>query len=127
MFKNMRLVILFDMFLNPSFKMTASFANIARTTASASKLIFFNIKLVFNSLKIKNYFSYKDLIPDDLKSFLVYNLLVLAVVLATLAKLVVILKLRLRSISKTITSLIFLNIYTPPQHALTHIILFVLK
>ena len=98
MFKNMRLVILFDMFLNPSFKMTASFANIARTTASASKLIFFNIKLVFNSLKIKNYFSYKDLIPDDLKSFLVYNLLVLAVVLATLAKLVVILKLRLRSI-----------------------------
>ena len=33
MFKNMRLVILFDMFLNLSFKMT-SFANIARTTAS---------------------------------------------------------------------------------------------
>ena len=29
MFKNMRLVILFDMLLNPSFKMTASFANIA--------------------------------------------------------------------------------------------------
>ena len=28
--------------------------------------------------------------------------------------------------SKRITSLIFLNIYTPPQHALTHIILFVL-
>ena len=33
----------------------------------------FNIKLVFNSLKIKNYFSYKDPIPDDLKSFLVYK------------------------------------------------------
>ena len=31
----------------------------------------FNIKLVFNSFKIKNYFSYKDWIPDDLKSFLV--------------------------------------------------------
>ena len=39
-------------------------------------------------------------------------------------KLIVILKLGLRSISKRITSLIFLNIYTPLQHALTHIILF---
>ena len=51
----------------------------------------------------------------------------LAVVLATLAKLAVILKLGLRSISKKITSLIFLNIYTLPKHDLTHIILFVLK
>ena len=33
----------------------------------------FNIELVFNSFKIKNYFSYKDPIPDDLKSFLVYK------------------------------------------------------
>ena len=33
----------------------------------------FNIKLVFNSFKIKNYFSYKDPILDDLKSFLVYK------------------------------------------------------
>ena len=47
----------------------------------------------------------------------------LAVVQARLAKLVVILKLGLRSISKRITSLIFLNIYTLPQYALTHIIL----
>ena len=31
----------------------------------------FNIKLVFNSFKIKNYFSCKDPIPDNLKSFLV--------------------------------------------------------
>ena len=31
----------------------------------------FNIKLVFNSFKIKNYFTYKDPVPDDLKSFLV--------------------------------------------------------
>ena len=53
------------------------------------------------------------------------NLLVL--VLAILTKLVVILKLGLRSVSKMITSLIFLNIYTPPQHALIHIILFVSK
>ena len=40
MFKNMGLVILFDMFLNPSFKMTTSFANIARTTASTSKFVY---------------------------------------------------------------------------------------
>ena len=33
----------------------------------------FNIKLVFNSFKFKNYFSYKDSIPNDLKSFLVYK------------------------------------------------------
>ena len=51
------------------------------------------------------------------------NLIVLAVVLATLTKLVVILKVGLRNILKRIASLIFLNIYTPPQHALTHIIL----
>ena len=47
----------------------------------------------------------------------------LAVVLATLAKPVIILKLGLRSISKSITSLIFLNIYTLPKRALTHIII----
>ena len=40
MFKNMRLVTLFDMLLNPSFKMTTSFANIARTTASTSNFIY---------------------------------------------------------------------------------------
>ena len=33
----------------------------------------FNIKIVFNSFRIKNYFSYKDPILDDLKSFLVYK------------------------------------------------------
>ena len=37
---NVRLVILFDMFLNPRFKMTTSVANIARTRASTSKLIY---------------------------------------------------------------------------------------
>ena len=47
----------------------------------------------------------------------------LAVVLAILVKLIVILKLGLRSISKKIVSLIFLNIYTSPEHAFTHIIL----
>ena len=29
--------------------------------------------LAFNSLRIKFFFSYKDPIPDDLKSFLVYE------------------------------------------------------
>ena len=33
----------------------------------------FNIKLVFNSFKIKSYFSYKDSIPDNLKSFPVHK------------------------------------------------------
>ena len=32
-----------------------------------------NIKLALTSFKIKNYFSYKGPIPDDLKSFLVYK------------------------------------------------------
>ena len=40
-----------------------------------------------------------------------------------MAKHVVMLKLGLRNISKRIKSLIFLNIYTAPQHALTCIIL----
>ena len=33
----------------------------------------FNINLVFDSFKIKNYFSCKDPILNDLKSFLVYK------------------------------------------------------
>ena len=40
MFKNMRLVILFDMLFNPSFKMTTSLANISRTTANTTKFIY---------------------------------------------------------------------------------------
>ena len=40
MFKNMRLLILFDMFLNTSFKMTAGFANIVRAAASTGKFIY---------------------------------------------------------------------------------------
>ena len=86
-----------------------------------------NIKLVFNSFKIKNYFLYKDPIPKDSKSFLVYTFTCASSSSTILAKLVVLLKLGLRSISKRITSFIILNIYTPLQHGLTHIILFVLK
>ena len=44
--KNMRLVIFFDMFLNPTFKMTTSFVNIARTTAS----IFINLPNLRNKI-----------------------------------------------------------------------------
>ena len=55
------------------------------------------------------------------------NLLVQNFTLVTLAKLVVILKLELRNISKIITSLIFLNNCTPHQHALTGMVLFLLK
>ena len=33
----------------------------------------FNIKLVFNSFKVKNFFSYKEPIPNNLKFFLVYK------------------------------------------------------
>ena len=33
----------------------------------------FNIKQDFNSFKIKNYYAYKDPIPNDLKSFLVFK------------------------------------------------------
>ena len=40
MFENMRLVILFDILLSPSFKMRTSFVNIARTAASTSKFIY---------------------------------------------------------------------------------------
>ena len=40
MIKNMRLVILFDIILNPSSKMTTSFADIPITTASTSKFIY---------------------------------------------------------------------------------------
>ena len=87
----------------------------------------FNIKLVFNSFKIKNYFSYKDPIPDDLKSFIVYKFTCASCSSSYIGETCRTFKLGLRNISKRITSLIFLNIYTPPQHALTHIILFVSK
>ena len=40
MLKNMRLNILFDMFLNPSFKMTTCSANIARTTDGTIKFVY---------------------------------------------------------------------------------------
>ena len=78
----------------------------------------FNIKLVFYSFKIKNCFSYKEPTPNGLKSFLVYKF-----TRASCSHF----KTRIEEHIKRITSLIFLNIYTPPYHAFTHIILFILQ
>ena len=36
----MKIVILFDIFVNPSFKMMTGFANIARTRARTSKFLY---------------------------------------------------------------------------------------
>ena len=44
-----------------------------QSLVSHDNFFFVNIKLVFNSFKIKNYFAYKDPIPNDLKSFLLYK------------------------------------------------------
>ena len=90
----------------------------------------FSIKLVFSSFKIKNYVPYKDPIPNDLKSFLVYKSTCASCSSGYIGKTCrhfKTLKLGLRSISKTITTVIFLNICTPSQHALSNIILSVLK
>ena len=66
----MRLVILFDILLNPSFKMTTSFANIARTTASTSKFI---TRKDFKSLGIWSLFEKKFLNLNELKTSLMFN------------------------------------------------------
>ena len=59
-----------------------------------------------------------------MKSFLVYKFTCAIVVLATVANFVVILKLELRKIYIRTGTLIFLHMHTPPQYALTHMILF---
>ena len=55
MFKNMRLVILFDMPLNPSFKMMTSFANIAGTTAKVQVKVNLYTRKDLKSLGIGSY------------------------------------------------------------------------
>ena len=47
MFKNVRLVICFEMFLNPNFKMTTIFANIAKLQLAQ---VNFNTRKDFKSL-----------------------------------------------------------------------------
>ena len=77
-------------------------------------------------LSIKNG-GYAFLIRLDLNLNVLYKFTCACCSSSYMVKLDVILKQGLRNISKRITSLIFLNIYTPPQHALTHIILFSLR
>ena len=65
------------MFITLNYHISATFHTIIKNRLSKLCKEFckehFNIKLVFNSFKIKNYFAYKDPIPNDLKSFLVYK------------------------------------------------------
>ena len=86
-----------------------------------------NIKPVFTSFKMTNYFSYKDPIPDDLKFFQVYTFTCANCSSSYIGETCRHFTLGLRKISKRITSLIFLYTCTPPQHALTRIIIFLLK
>ena len=67
----MRLVSLFDMLPNPTFKMTTSFANIARTAASASKYI---LEKIFKSLGIGSLYEKEFLILNELKTSLMLKL-----------------------------------------------------
>ena len=63
------------MFITLNYHISATFHTISKINFSKNKFCKenFNIKLVFNSFKIKNYFAYKDPIPNDLKSFVVYK------------------------------------------------------
>ena len=74
------------------------------------QFINFNIKLVFNSFTTANYFSGKDPVLDDLKSFLVYEFNCASCSSRYIGGTFCVLKLRLKNKSKRITSLIFLNI-----------------
>ena len=65
MFKNMGLVILFEIFLNPSFKMMTNFANIVRTTPSTSKL---NTMKDYKSSGTGSLYEKKFLILNELKT-----------------------------------------------------------
>ena len=87
----------------------------------------FNIKIVFSSLKIKNLFPYKGPIPNDLKSFLVYTFTCASSSSSYIGKTCRHFKTKIEEHIKKDNSLIFLNIYTLLQHALTHIFLFTLK
>ena len=63
----MRLVILFDMLLKPSFKMTTGFANVARTSASTSKFIY---QERFQTLRIGSLYPKYFLFLEELKTSL---------------------------------------------------------
>ena len=71
MFKNMRLVILFDMLLNPSFKMMTSFTNIARTTQLAQVNLY--TRKDFKSLGVGSLYEKCFLPLNELKTSLILN------------------------------------------------------
>ena len=70
MFKNMRLVILSDMLLNFSLKMTTSFANRARTAASTRNLY---TRKDFESLRVGSLYEKLFLTLNELKTSLMLN------------------------------------------------------
>ena len=63
------------MFITLNYHISATFHTISKKTFETFEFRKenFNIKLVFNLFKIENYFSYKDPIPNNLKSFLVHK------------------------------------------------------
>ena len=65
------------MFITLNYHISATFHTISKINFRNFSKEFckenFNIKPAFNSFKIKNYFSYKDPIPDNLKYFLAYK------------------------------------------------------
>ena len=73
MFKNMRLVILFDMFLNPSFKMTTSFTNIARSTLQLGQVNLYTRKN-FKLPGIGSLYEQHFLILNEIKTSLMLTL-----------------------------------------------------
>ena len=64
----MRLVILFNMLLNPSFKMTTGVANISRSTATTSKFLY--TKKDFKSSWIGSLYEKQFLISNEVKTSL---------------------------------------------------------
>ena len=61
-----------------------------------------NFKLVFNWLKIENYFSWKDPIPNDFNSFLVYKFTCANFISTYIGKTCLHFKIRVEGISKRI-------------------------
>ena len=79
------------------------------------------------SFKIKNYFSYKDHFPDDLKYFLIYKVTCASCYSSYIGDTCRNFKTRIEEHFKKDNKSHFLNIYTSRQHALTRIIFFLLK
>ena len=76
---------------------------------------------------MKNYFSYKESIPDNLKSFIVYKFTYGSCSFSYIGETCCHFKTTIEEHIKKNDKFIFLNTYTPPQHALIQIILFALK